>query len=135
MQRREVSCQLTNGTVVDLQQCSEAEKPPQRQECYNDKCKGTWKVGEWSECAAPCEQPGIKYRILQCVWYGTKKPAGNACRDQTRPLVMKVCKGPPCVLLSECKDQSKYCHNVKVMNMCRVRRYQHQCCQSCRNKG
>jgi hypothetical protein len=49
MQRREVGCQLSNGTQVDMQQCSEAEKPPQRQECYNDKCKGTWKVGEWSE--------------------------------------------------------------------------------------
>ncbi|XP_069688307.1 protein madd-4 [Periplaneta americana] len=135
MQRREVGCQLTNGTEVETQQCSEAEKPPQRQECYNDKCKGTWKVGEWSECAAPCETQGIKYRILQCVWYGTKKPAGNACRDQPRPSVMKVCKGPPCAQMSECKDQSKYCQNVKAMNMCRVHRYQHQCCQSCRNKG
>ncbi|XP_068083512.1 protein madd-4 [Anabrus simplex] len=135
MQRREVSCQLSNGTSIESHHCSEAEKPPQRQECYNDKCKGTWKVGEWSECAAPCEQPGIKYRILQCVWYGTKKPAGNACRDQTRPVVMKVCKGPPCALLSGCKDQSKYCHNVRAMNMCRVRRYQYQCCQSCRYKG
>ncbi|XP_033608182.1 protein madd-4 isoform X5 [Cryptotermes secundus] len=135
MQRRDVECQLNNGTGVNLQQCSEVEKPPQRQECYNDKCKGTWKVGEWSECAAPCETQGIKYRILQCVWYGTKKPAGNACRDQPRPSVMKVCKGLPCAHLSDCKDQSKYCQNVKAMNMCRVHRYQHQCCQSCRKKG
>ncbi|XP_021917210.1 ADAMTS-like protein 1 [Zootermopsis nevadensis] len=135
MQRREVGCQLSNGTEVDTQQCSEAEKPLQRQECYSDKCKGTWKVGEWSECVAACETQGIKYRILQCVWYGTKKPAGNACRDQPRPSVMKVCKGLPCAHLSSCKDQSKYCQNVKAMNMCRVQRYQHQCCQSCRNKG
>nr|CAD7424512.1 unnamed protein product [Timema monikensis] len=49
-----------------------------------------------AQCAAPCEAQGIKYRILQCVWFGTKKPAGNACRDQPRPSVMKVCKGPPC---------------------------------------
>ena len=49
MQRREVDCQLNNGTEVEAGQCSEGEKPPQRQECYNDKCKGTWKVGEWSE--------------------------------------------------------------------------------------
>jgi hypothetical protein len=52
MQRRDVECQLNNGTEVDLQQCSEVEKPPQRQECYNDKCKGTWKVGEWSEVSS-----------------------------------------------------------------------------------
>lgn len=49
MQRREVSCQLSNSTEVDLELCSEVEKPPQRQECYNDNCKGTWKVGEWSD--------------------------------------------------------------------------------------
>ena len=50
------------------------------------------------KCAAECETEGVKYRILQCVWYGTKKPAGNACRDQPRPSVMKICKGPPCVV-------------------------------------
>lgn len=62
MQRRDVDCQLNNGTEVDLQLCSEAEKPPQRQECYNDKCKGTWKVGEWSE---------VSTVHLQCTWVGT----------------------------------------------------------------
>ncbi|XP_071450701.1 protein madd-4-like isoform X3 [Hetaerina americana] len=135
MQRREVKCQLPNGSNVETNLCSERNKPPQRQECYNDKCKGTWKVGEWSECAAPCETQGIKYRILQCVWFGTKKPAGNACRDQPRPSVMKVCKGRPCSQIAECKDHSKYCQNVKTMNLCRVYRYQYQCCHSCRSKG
>lgn len=51
---------------------------------------------EWFQCTASCEEDGIKYRILQCVWYGTKKPAGNACRDIPRPPVMKTCKGQPC---------------------------------------
>ena len=59
MQRRDVDCQLNNGTEVDLQLCSEVEKPPQRQECYNDKCKGTWKVGEWSE---------VRRVHSQCTW-------------------------------------------------------------------
>jgi hypothetical protein len=61
MQRRDIDCQLNNGTEVDLQLCSEAEKPPQRQECYNDKCKGTWKVGEWSE---------VRTVHSQCTWVG-----------------------------------------------------------------
>jgi len=61
MQRRDVDCQLNNGTEVDLQLCSEAEKPPQRQECYNDKCKGTWKVGEWSE---------VRTVHSKCTWVG-----------------------------------------------------------------
>lgn len=50
------------------------------------------------QCNAACNSQGIKYRILQCVWYGTKKPAGNACKDQPRPAIMKVCKGPPCIV-------------------------------------
>jgi hypothetical protein len=49
MQRRDVNCQFPNGSSVESPHCSEKNKPPQRQECYNDKCKGTWKVGEWSE--------------------------------------------------------------------------------------
>ncbi|KAF4520753.1 hypothetical protein B566_EDAN007382 [Ephemera danica] len=144
MQRRDVSCVFPNGSSAEntAAQCNERNKPPQRQECYNDKCKGTWKVGEWYEyvwyvhvqhqCSAACEAQGIKYRILQCVWFGTKRPAGNACRDQPRPAVMKVCKGPPCKPMAECRDQSNHCKRVKAMNLCRVYSYQYQCCQTCR---
>lgn len=120
---------MPNDTVVDPSMCDEAARPPQRLECYNDRCKGTWRVGEWSEvptitshctalplsdrrahapssrpmpcglllqCGAGCDSQGVKHRILQCVWFGTKKAAGNACREQPRPVVMKACKGPPC---------------------------------------
>ncbi|XP_015601072.1 protein madd-4 isoform X2 [Cephus cinctus] len=141
MQRRDISCQLIdeledgtqNVTVLDSSNCDDGIRPPQRQECYNGACKGVWRVGEWSECTASCEEDGIKYRILQCVWFGTKKPAGNACRDISRPSVMKTCKGPPCPQSpGECKDQSQLCSRVKLMNMCRVPLYQKQCCQSCR---
>lgn len=108
---------------IDPNKCDDTVRPVQRQECYNDACKGVWRVGEWSEvcslsskylpkfftslrdiirliflqCTASCEKDGIKYRILQCVWYGTKKPAGNACRDIPRPPVMKTCRGPACI--------------------------------------
>lgn len=141
MQKRDISCRLDdreNVTLLDPSKCDEAMRPLQRQECYNDACKGVWRVGEWSEvsaqvlivtrlsmmclreiieisacdvvaeedlalttpsdtqCTASCEEDGIKYRILQCVWFGTKKPAGNACRDIPRPPVMKTCRGSPC---------------------------------------
>ncbi|BES91442.1 Thrombospondin type 1 domain [Nesidiocoris tenuis] len=131
MQRRNIECHSDNGTILEDGFCDDSIKPMQRQECYNDKCKGTWKVGDWSECAASCDSQGVKYRILQCVWYGTKKPAGNACRDLPRPSVMKMCKGPACSDKSECLDHSKYCQNIRAMNMCRMYRYQTQCCQSC----
>ncbi|XP_074000161.1 ADAMTS-like no long nerve cord isoform X2 [Rhodnius prolixus] len=133
MQRRGIECALANGTIVDQKMCNEVTKPILRQECYNDRCKGTWRVGDWSECAASCNAQGVKYRILQCVWFGTKKAAGNACRDIPRPAVMKMCKGPPCTDKFDCTDHSKYCQNIRAMNMCRKYRYQTQCCQSCRD--
>ncbi|XP_076230521.1 ADAMTS-like no long nerve cord isoform X4 [Nomia melanderi] len=141
MQRRDVTCHLfddtendqQNITLLDPNKCDETTRPLQRQECYNDACKGVWRVGEWSECTASCEEDGIKYRILQCVWFGTKKPAGNACRDIPRPPVMKTCRGPMCPQTpDDCKDRSQLCSTVKTMNMCRVPLYQKQCCQSCR---
>ncbi|XP_029672449.1 protein madd-4 isoform X3 [Formica exsecta] len=141
MQKRDVSCRLVydteedsqkNFTLVDPGKCDETTKPLQRQECYNDACKGVWRVGEWTECTASCEEDGIKYRILQCVWFGTKKPAGNACRDIPRPPVMKTCRGPPCPQSPEdCKDHSQLCSRVKIMNMCKVPLYKKQCCASC----
>lgn len=56
------------------------------------------------QCTAACDMQGVKYRILQCVWYGTKKPAGTACKDLSRPAVMKTCKGGQCS-----KSDSKQC--------------------------
>ncbi|XP_011497217.1 PREDICTED: ADAMTS-like protein 1 [Ceratosolen solmsi marchali] len=139
MQRREISCRLIesedkieNSTIIDVNKCNEAMRPPQRQECYNDACKGVWRVGEWSECTASCEKDGIKYRILQCVWYGTKKPAGNVCGDTPRPPVMKTCRGPPCSKSSDdCKDHSQLCGRVKLLGMCHMSLYKKQCCKSC----
>uniref|UniRef100_A0A182UGB1 Uncharacterized protein n=1 Tax=Anopheles melas TaxID=34690 RepID=A0A182UGB1_9DIPT len=96
LQRRDVYCQF-DGERSDEKVCEDQEKPVTKQECYNELCKGVWRVEPWSDCNAACEGQGIKYRILQCVWYGTKKPAGNACRELPRPAVMKVCKGPPCI--------------------------------------
>lgn len=49
MQRRGIECALANGTIVDQKMCNEVTKPILRQECYNDRCKGTWRVGDWSE--------------------------------------------------------------------------------------
>uniref|UniRef100_A0A1A9ZFE6 PLAC domain-containing protein n=1 Tax=Glossina pallidipes TaxID=7398 RepID=A0A1A9ZFE6_GLOPL len=132
IQKREVSCRYANDTITS--NCSEYEKPISRQECYNERCKGVWRVEPWSECNAPCGRQGIKYRILQCVWYGTRRPAGNACKHQPRPAVMKVCRSPPCYAktLQQCKDTSRYCRNVRSMGLCRLYRYQEKCCKSCR---
>ncbi|XP_002067202.3 protein madd-4 isoform X1 [Drosophila willistoni] len=139
VQRREVSCRYENGSLGTA--CDEYEKPLVRQECYNERCKGVWRVEPWSECNAPCSRQGIKYRILQCVWYGTRRPAGNVCKHQPRPAVRKVCKSPPCqAKLSasaalHCHDSSRYCRNARSMGLCRLHRYKEKCCNSCQQSA
>lgn len=57
MQRREITCRVTeelpdgtvNITILDSKKCDDEIKPPQKQECHNDACKGVWRVGEWSK--------------------------------------------------------------------------------------
>lgn len=71
MQKRDVSCRLAddmeanqeNVTLLDQSKCDEATRPLQRQECYNDACKGVWRVGEWSEVNE------IKYHLLEITDY------------------------------------------------------------------
>ncbi|XP_026839435.1 protein madd-4 isoform X3 [Drosophila erecta] len=136
MQRRQVTCRYANGTAGGV--CDEFERPATRQECYNERCKGVWRVESWSECNAPCGRQGIKYRILQCVWYGSRRPAGNVCKHQPRPAVMKVCKSPACQaqLTSSqyCRDSSNYCRNASAMGLCRLHRYKQKCCGSCQQQ-
>ncbi|XP_072391161.1 protein madd-4 isoform X2 [Diabrotica undecimpunctata] len=134
LQRRVVRCEIAANLTLDPAKCEADKKPVDKQECINHRCVGKWKVGRWSECAATCETKGLKYRIIQCVWYGTKKPAGTACKDIPRPPIMKPCIGASCTKTEPiCKDHSMFCPNVKMMNMCKVMRYQQQCCQTCRH--
>lgn len=58
---------------------------------------------------APCDGQGNKYRLLKCVWHGTKRPAGNACETLPRPVVKKACKSEPCI--SNCK----YFYNCTIV--------------------
>lgn len=48
------------------------------------------------QCNAKCGKQGEKYRTFHCVWYKTKKSAGDACKNVSRPLTRKSCKGHPC---------------------------------------
>ncbi|KAH8298083.1 hypothetical protein KR018_006251 [Drosophila ironensis] len=136
VQRRQVACRYDNGTAG--QACDDYERPAARQECYNERCKGVWRVEPWSECNASCGRQGIKYRILQCVWYGSRRPAGNVCKHLPRPPVMKVCKSPPCQAKFKspnCRDSSRYCRNARAMGLCRLHRYKEKCCGSCQEQS
>lgn len=50
LQKRDVSCVFGNETVSD--KCDDNEKPTTKQECYNELCKGVWRVEQWSEVRA-----------------------------------------------------------------------------------
>ena len=47
LQKRDVRCAFGNETVSD--KCDESEKPTTKQECYNELCKASWRVEQWSE--------------------------------------------------------------------------------------
>lgn len=133
IQRRSVKCILSNGTQVASRNCDNNTRPREKRECYNSKCRGTWRVGPWSECTAECEKTGFRSRLLRCIWYGTQRPAGNACREQPRPSVLEPCKGIPCSDMDKCVGLSQICSLSNKFNMCRMPyRYHSQCCQTCR---
>ncbi|KAF2367243.1 Thrombospondin type-1 (TSP1) repeat [Trinorchestia longiramus] len=170
-QRRKVSCETHTGSITSSSQCDKVTKPRHKRECYNVDCVGVWRTGDWSQvrvwwtedwsqvrvwwtgdwsqCMAPCGGQGYRTRLLQCVWNGTRTAAGNACRDQKRPEVVRWCDASPCTDSQaapsgdgvsnsntergegECGDRSRYCNIVRRMNMCRVQHYRELCCHSC----
>ncbi|KAL1513501.1 hypothetical protein ABEB36_002905 [Hypothenemus hampei] len=137
IQRRLVKCQIAPNLTLSNDKCPFDEKPEERRECNKLACVGKWKVSSWSMCNAACDQQGEKYRTFHCVWYGTKKPAGDACKDLPRPIVRKFCKGPPCETSTQgnsCKDLSMFCGNVKSLNLCKRVKYRQQCCQTCKDE-
>lgn len=49
LQRRVVRCEIGRNLTLDPSKCELDAKPIDRQECFNEKCVGKWKVGAWSE--------------------------------------------------------------------------------------
>lgn len=49
LQKREVFCRFGNETGGSTTMCDENEMPVTKQECYNELCKGIWRVEPWSE--------------------------------------------------------------------------------------
>ena len=49
LQRRSLQCLMANGTALDSILCNEQTRPTEKRECFNEHCRGTWKVSDWSE--------------------------------------------------------------------------------------
>ena len=48
LQKRKLDCVLDNGTLLDSILCNDRDKPSQKRECFNENCRGAWKVSDWS---------------------------------------------------------------------------------------
>ncbi|XP_046460778.1 ADAMTS-like protein 1 isoform X3 [Daphnia pulex] len=133
LQKRQLDCVMDNGTLLDAILCSDRDRPSQKRECFNENCRGAWKVSDWSHCSATCDSVGHQSRLLRCVWYGTESPAGMACAELPRLPVTRPCRGPPCPQRGQCRDQSSYCGLVQTLELCYIPRYRQHCCQTCQN--
>lgn len=57
LQKRDVKCTFNSVTTTSTSnsssivpyQCDDSEKPTTKQECYNELCKGVWRIEQWSE--------------------------------------------------------------------------------------
>ncbi|XP_045023585.1 ADAMTS-like protein 1 isoform X3 [Daphnia magna] len=133
LQKRQLDCVMDNGTLLDPLLCNDRDKPSQKRECFNENCRGAWKVSDWSHCSATCGSIGHQSRMLRCVWHGTDSPAGLACADLPRLPVTRPCRGPSCPLRGQCRDQSSYCGLVQTLELCYIPRYRQHCCQTCQH--
>ncbi|XP_072946588.1 protein madd-4 [Epargyreus clarus] len=137
--RRRVQCISNNGTVLQETACAFSIQPEKTRR--EEPCKPVWSVGPWSKCIGPCGSPGRQHRILKCVWRAVgnvgkrlrRERTSAACEGMKRPNVTKDCDVSPCVMKADgvCRDSSRFCENVRAMNMCALRRYKEQCCKTC----
>ncbi|XP_061705546.1 protein madd-4 isoform X3 [Cydia pomonella] len=134
--RRRVECVSSNGTVLAPEACDISAQPLKTRR-EPQPCKATWTVGPWSKCIGPCNNPGRQHRVLRCVWRHNQsqkrrkeRSAGAACEFLRRPSVIRQCD-VACPRDGVCRDTSRFCENVRAMNMCALQRYKMQCCKTC----
>nr|XP_021208563.1 protein madd-4 isoform X1 [Bombyx mori] len=142
--RRRVDCTADNGSVLPQSSCDFTTKPEKIRK-DGKPCTATWDVGPWTKCKGECGSRGRQHRTLRCVWrtgggMGARgapgdrgaRGAGVACRDLRRPAVLRDCPLQHCVSNDGvCRDTSRFCENVRAMNMCALKRYKEQCCKTC----
>ncbi|KAJ0171985.1 hypothetical protein K1T71_012748 [Dendrolimus kikuchii] len=138
MVRRRVKCISENGTSL-MESACDASTRPEKNRREARSCKATWSVGPWSKCVGQYGGLGRQHRVLRCVWRSPssaprrrERSAGVACEGLDRPAVIRNCQVPECFNKDGvCRDTSRYCENVRAMNMCALQRYKEQCCKTC----
>ncbi|XP_069138361.1 protein madd-4-like isoform X1 [Argopecten irradians] len=129
-QARDLHCQSDNDTSIPLGRCSHLQKPVTKQECDNSACVPIWSTSGWSKCNPRCGEDRQKVRMLSCVWRDSGKPAQANCHTIPKPIVWKKCKPKKCRKAS-CRDNSRYCSVVGLLQMCEYQSFRKKCCQTC----
>ncbi|XP_006779208.1 PREDICTED: A disintegrin and metalloproteinase with thrombospondin motifs 9 [Myotis davidii] len=113
-QHRVVQCIVgTYGvSVVDVNVCSAAARPPEVQDCELPPChpllavpearrnthsapRTQWRFGSWTPCSATCGK-GTRMRYVSCREEDGSVADESACRALPRPLAEEECVGTPC---------------------------------------
>lgn len=59
VQVRDVTCRYRNNTISN--NCDSSERPIDRQECHNERCRAVWRVEKWTEVR--CNQMKLKFLL------------------------------------------------------------------------
>ncbi|XP_075065170.1 A disintegrin and metalloproteinase with thrombospondin motifs 20 [Mixophyes fleayi] len=96
MRTRLVICQLTNGQVLDDQNCEVLDKPPNVSQCNIHACPAdaSWHPGPWKSCSVTCGK-GVKYRNVHCMSNGQQIDDSN-CKHLRKLRTQKMCKTGRC---------------------------------------
>ncbi|CAN9509520.1 unnamed protein product [Ophioblennius macclurei] len=133
-QHRHVYCQDANGTKVRYRSCSGLQRPSSTRNCSADMCALQWRVGPWTQCTASCGRHGFQSRHVTCVHHRTGKATrDHHCRWRPRPPSWQRCNIVSCGRAGECRDSTKYCENVRQLDLCPLPQFQSRCCHSCRS--
>ncbi|XP_073476043.1 A disintegrin and metalloproteinase with thrombospondin motifs 20 [Aquarana catesbeiana] len=96
MKTRLVICQLTNGQLLDDQNCEILDKPPNVAQCNTHSCPAdaSWHPRPWKSCSVTCGK-GVKNRDILCMLNG--QPVKDLhCKHTRKPRVQKICRMGRC---------------------------------------
>lgn len=133
LQHRHVFCQDKNRARVATQMCNGQPRPISHRNCTTEACALQWRIGPWTQCTATCGRHGFQSRHVACVHRHTGKPDREFhCAWKPRPASWQRCNIRPCGK-GECQDSTRYCENVRQLDLCPLPQFKSRCCRSCRN--
>ncbi|XP_055949336.1 papilin-like [Argiope bruennichi] len=97
MKTRTVFCgSWRNGEIhkVSDDLCEASKKMKSEEECYGNRCGGTWFTGPWSRCSVPCGG-GQQKRKVMCVFQDAIV-SHSRCDIQSQPDDVQPCHMHPC---------------------------------------